>query len=1099
MENNREGNVNEFHENKIAVSQVLDSSSQHAGEESEETAEGSINEVTGSDSDEDVAPKSKSGPRKRRRSTKQDEYDIKQWKPHITNLINEGVRGRVKAVIPVSQDHYGDEDEPPAPKVKDYIVPDIFIWDLHDAYPAITETGRCPIQGCGERLTIYPIGNNFMMRILYDFNEPMLLATGWVRCKTKARATHRFLGYDPRILKMLPEPDKVPFVLFHKVGLSRELFSSIMTQVVSGVKFNQIQELVRSNYTKSHFIREQQYLNAVETYKERHSEMATYVPKHFPGVWVNGFRNTFVAQCFLLGFKDKEYFYKLSMSQVTAEEWIRVDSFALPTNVGTNAKGIWKKEMKGIFYVENEVGQIMSWVLFQTGTFEELKETLLSIKERQRQVGKELKGCSTEKCCEWRDQLMAVFGPDFAVRNDTDLTTDQLASSIPTDHPQHFDCIQDFRLVFQDPIDSNEDYRILDTPQLDILKNNFETFLNKWTDISEDSSHPVLTSSVLNTLYKVKYHIMRGCFSEIPALPNCLNRDDFQAKIKKKLSNNRLGIPVTVAISTIAFHEHNTERRQELGRDTTPLFLVVSDQAKQNEIKEGASSGNENLQCTTVEIDIGRALESAASSRASIAKQEKKTANDLLLATEHFLSLKGKGTVQDHNYEIHNEEVSESIIKRSLMLLRFHESLENIQNQLSLDEKLIPFLSCAFPLIQQESYATEHQDILQETLEKTILENFENLRVIPSQDTSQTGYAGKLKQFFFALGVNLKHFVEMDSTHQSDTAFRDFLTDLKVGPKMESTEIAFLIEDEVKARLSSDGKKRSEATPLLDKSNESEFDLHIREAASLLGTVLVVITCMEKFPVIPVFPQKLFVFSPVLYFICKGGRFFSVAREKPEDREVKRYGPRLFEDRKGKFIVRCRCGRGHKESTTGKCVTHETSRYITRCLCYRMQLACTPNCECRNCENPHGERPPKVWPAKRQNQPKRHRVRQVHRHQGLSKDLTADNFQTGPGLDVSLYKWSTAELFLFESLITEIRDEENDLTTELVAQKFNDVAQLTSSVPGMETLVGLKTPAQVQERLKERESDVQSYLQMYQVQLDHLVERNASVPLHERR
>ena len=1075
---------------------------------------------------------------RKKRSEEDGNYpDIKAWKPYINSLIDKGVRGYYKAVLPTLQNSW--------PSVEDYLKPDIILWDLQKECPELNGSS-CPNENCNEPLSLYPIAYTYMMRILYDFEKPVLLVTSMLRCKNARE--HRFLGYDPRILKQLSDPDSVPFVLFHKVGMTRELFNSIMNQVSNGVKFGQIQDMLRKNYIQSHVEREKAYHTAVLNYQKDHADEERELEK-FPSIKIKGPRNTFIGQCFLLGFKEKEYYYKLSMSQLLADEWIKLDSLKLPTNVGTNAKGVWKKEVDHLFYCQNEVGQVLTWQLTGTSSFDEIRETLLSIRDRHEQIGKQLKGCSTGFCCDWRDLLMAVFGTDFQVKSDIEFAIGKLSERLQEESIMYQPCIDDFQLVFQDPVDTNK-VRILPTAQPAVILNNLELFKDKWKKIKENGK-TVLNHSALKAIEELEPHILCGCYSEIIPFPNCIDRRDFQHSMRKKVNNCRLGIPVMVAIASIALHEHNTSRQEELGRDTAPVLLVVPDEEKlaTDDVEGTASAGNSNLQCLTVEVNMNKALESIATSQAKAIKfSEQIDCKALLKEVDHHFT-KSSTDPKDHTYQVKDSNLDEVIIKKTIMFLCYTERLSRFTSAQPVNDKLVPFLTCAFPLLMQEK-AVELPEVQEEI--NTGMNIYDELEPLSFSGVDDTNHD---ESFLVAIGRILKIFLGIVPTKDDESikSFKDLLLNLKFesemtvdsivknlkkilkgkgksidtmgyaddfnrgqGPKdqeilkdQDKCDPDQIVKDEgsivetARVEKSTFDNERLEVTEEESKQNDEhklttdigEFEILVRNTASLLSIQISILSSMKNFPVIPIFPYNLSSWSPNFYLFFKGGIFVPlISKEKLNDVAVNDEEESKERSRKTLAKVKCRCGRGNTSITDGRCYTHENSKYITRCMCFRMQQPCTSKCDCRNCKNPHGDRPVKRPLVESTTEgmlgSSVKRKRYVHHHSNLSKDLTVENFQTGAGLEVSLGKWSLAEKYLFEALISEMKTEEESLTTEIVAQKFNNVVQVATNIKGLKNIVGFKTPTQINDRLKEREKDVEEYLFMYQSQLNLFIARS---------
>ena len=167
--------------------------------------------------------------------------DPQTWKSYIKSLLCAGVRGLHLASL---QSYDGST----CPKVEDYLKPDILIWDLKYENPSL-EGQRCFHETCTSKLRLPPMKGAHFTRWLYDFEKPLLLVTSVAQCKGPER--HRFLGYDPRLLKQFPNEEDVPFMLFHRSGFTRGMFNSIMSQVTSGVKFHAIQDTLKNNYFKT--------------------------------------------------------------------------------------------------------------------------------------------------------------------------------------------------------------------------------------------------------------------------------------------------------------------------------------------------------------------------------------------------------------------------------------------------------------------------------------------------------------------------------------------------------------------------------------------------------------------------------------------------------------------------------------------------------------------------------------------------------------------------------------------------------------------------------------------------------------------------------
>ena len=997
------------------------------------------------------------------------------------------------------------------PAVEDYLKPDLFIWDMQEEFPEISD-GKCPEEDCEEGLLFFPLTHSYMMRMLYDFEQQLLLVTSMLRCKSKVE--HRFLGYDPRIITQLADPEKLPFVLFHKVGLTRELFNSIMSQVSNGVKFGQIQNSLRKSYAQSYLERQEAYNNAVSQNRDINVENVQQ-PKAFPAIKVKGPRDTFIGHCFLLGFKEKDFFYKLSMSQILADEWIKLDSsFKLPSNVGTNAKGVWKKEVDHLFHCQNEVGQIMTWKLTGQGTFEEIRDMIVSIKDRHYKTRKRLKGCCTDLCCEWRDELLSIFGPGFQVKHDIDVSLCKFAEKIQEECPFFAPCLEEFRLVFQDPVDTNK-VRILHTPLPNVIAGSLDTFKDKWKRVKDENGKNILNSIALRFLIEMEAHIMNGCFSGIPPFTNGVGRKEFEEMLKKRLNRNKIGVPMIIGIVSIALHEHNTLRQTEVGRDTAPVLLIVPNEQKEsNDSSFSLSIGDGNLQCLSIESNMNKTLELIACNQAKVIKSKEETnARNLMMLVEEYF----KKIPDDHNYKTKNQDIHESIINTALMYLRYHECQLKFAPENYVNGNLVPFLTCAFPLLMQDEAIEEAE--LKKNFINQVLSRFNGLEAIWFFDTNSVipERLNLEEKFFCAVALILESYLEKSSDKHGldvlsiqNSLFKqgfkigmtavDIISNLKRLIKSKGGDINQQNKDASDALkcLSNTAAAAGDAASILktDSQIDADFELLVRDIANTLSTHIIIITELTKFPVIPIFPQQSQISSPNLFIFCKGQNFVplfqkglvseksAVSQSDAGTRDsTKRLGPNSKTLRSY-----CLCGKRAAGREEGKCYMPFMAKYTTRCPCFRTKEPCTNKCDCKNCKNPFGCKEIKMTGESGGIHPFKRR-RHTHRYSSLSRDVIVDRFQEGAGLEMGLENWSLADKFVFEALMGHLKTEEESLTTELLAQNFNSVVQVASNIAGLKDLVGLKTPAQVNERLKEREKDVELYLQMYQTQLDLLMNK----------
>eukprot|EP00112_Aurelia_sp_Birch-Aquarium-sp1_P012630 Seg2656.4 transcript_id=Seg2656.4/GoldUCD/mRNA.D3Y31 product="hypothetical protein" protein_id=Seg2656.4/GoldUCD/D3Y31 len=1083
------------------------------------------------------------------------------WKPYIKSLLAAGVTGLHLASLP-------SYDGNTCPTVEDYLKPDILIWNLKNENPGL-EGQRCFHETCCSKLRLPPMKGAYFTRWLYDFERPLLLVTSVAQCKAPEK--HRFLGYDPRLLKQFPDQENVPFMLFHRSGFTRGMFNSIMSRVSNGVKFYVIQEKLRNNYDKSHAERKVAYLTALSCFNDEHPERRSM--KRFPELKIKGPRESFISQCFILGFKDKEYFYKLAMAQLAADEWIKLaTSYQLTPN---NANGFWKKEQGHIILCQNEVGQVLSWKLGSIGSYDEIREMLVSVKEGHERIGKELKGCSTSLCCEWREELQLTFGREFKVKADIEQAVCQFSGALDAKDSSFAACVEDFRSVFLDPAEYTE-VRMLATPSSNVIMSNLQRFKGKWVKRIDDKDRPVLSYESTLALYDIQQHILKGCYSEIVPLPNDIDSSKFHSMLKTKVNNSSLGIPATVAITTIAIHKYNVDRQKELGRDTAPVLVVVPNEEGQlNGNGNNSASVGVNLKCLTIDVDINKTLERIASNPA----KECANSGSILKSTIAYVDKKK----QELLAQMAELCLKECIMKKAMVFLRFNETLEKSVPNGMVATNLIPFLTCAFPLLLQQN-----REKLTSSDKKAVddeVDKFKDLQTMwkNEQRRREREMSSEEDKLLYTVAVILESYLSrsISSTEEASelNSYQEFLLSQDFDIGMKASEIVIKLKNAVAEKMNkAEEAKRAASsnidvadtgiqqdscsveviTGTIDKhgtqqqikskevesgasagdptsgessfaritkeqlSTEEDFELFVREIANVLSANIVIISDLAYFPIIPIFSQMISIWSPSFFVYCKRRNFVPIISkqfiplEQQSENKMSTHGEGWSDsdesdtEKKTKENdpnAKCDCGRSKPSSTTSRCFEDKNSKYKTRCKCVKANRKCTDRCTCRNCHNPLGAR---IWVRKRFRKDSKDAPAKTPEKKKIKKEYISatrkrfshqlsimwNNMIKASGASAipaehgaCIGEWSLAEKFLLEALITEIKAEEGALTADLVTGKYNNIALVASEINDLKNMVYHKTLQQVNERLKEREKEVETYLSMYQKQLDLMTKR----------
>lgn len=289
-----------------------------------------------------------------------------------------------------------------------------------------------------------------------------------------------------------------------------------------------------------------------------------------------------------------------------------------------------------------------------------------------------------------------------------------------------------------------------------------------------------------------------------------------------------------------------------------------------------------------------------------------------------------------------------------------------------------------------------------------------------------------------------------------------------------------------------------------DLSEQSEeFDV-LKALANKLGAVITLFTELEHCWVIPIFPEKFNLNSPHFFVVYRFQRFFAAwLGNKASVSSIRSINIR----RQGKE-PQCRCGRGTPGKTgQGRCVSKEDGKYLTRCICFRLDRGCGELCDCRGCENPFGQRAerPRV---KKMKVPYRQRYAHEAAKIATCKSSSVSNtnittqtpsangvrdangtepdaMETAETSDLSgVEHWVPLEHCIFEALINEIKSDENLITPDEVQRIFNEVVTELSSMPELAQVAQAKTVEEISCKLQQRERDVSDYLRIYQMQVD---------------
>ena len=352
---------------------------------------------------------------------------------------------------------------------------------------------------------------------------------------------------------------QVPFVLFQKQGVTRDLFRYVMSHVYAGLRFTDIEHLLRQMYYDRSVSLTPGYRQTTLPNATNGANLSTIKPQiEYPG-------RRMVTNCFLRSYFELEHMYSHRMSELPCI-WLSADhTFKVSANIGAWSQGVWVKQFDSLFTVLNEKGQVLTWRLTRGTSFEKVKSTIQNLKKRLDSNGIKVTSIYIDNCCQWRNLLQNVFGEEVCVKLDLFHAVQRIVSKIPK-RGKKGSVIKDLRrrlkdelkLVFRDPSDLGK-VRTKSTPSKQTLMENLEQFFTKWNGVESDGEE-ILTQAAKKEIENLKKHIENGCLCSIPVSCGSNRNEALHKSLKKNISRQRLGIRLALAPLGVFFFMWNEKK-----------------------------------------------------------------------------------------------------------------------------------------------------------------------------------------------------------------------------------------------------------------------------------------------------------------------------------------------------------------------------------------------------------------------------------------------------------------------------------------------------------------------------------------------------------
>lgn len=654
--------------------------------------------------------------------------------------------------------------------------------------------------------------------------------------------------------------------------------------------------------------------------------------------------------------------------------------------------------------------------------FQEIESSLKDLKDRH--SGIRLVGCFTNRCCEWSAQLRQVFGEEFVVKANAEFTLEKLSKQINTVHGSvDQKCLNELLQILR--TDSNTTVGLID---------KCSDLLSSINTVSE-SIRNVQQNDIFQEIIELQEHISRDCYTNIPShfLEHFSHKfGELHQTIRKWISNVRSGVHVAMAMISLGLHELNKRRGVV---DVDVMF-----QEGDSPSMQPPSVEDNNMNKLNYVIDI---LEKSLSNAGAMS-----------------------------GYKTGHESGTEppTCISKFLMYSKSFKSIAQFVPDILSAPRLVPYFLSPFHLLSVP-YFLKTSEINTEYFNdvETLRSGINRLTFENSSNTSEDSH-----NLLFCVVSFLKNIHdnvpagERESTgyfsYLKERHYLDFSADTlgELTDKCKSLGMEYV-------------------------RYHSYHSLNTYELVSnVLHVVVLIITNIRRFPVLPVYPRSWHVGSPHVLLILREDSHMPILLQLNANNvlEVQTSSDELTQDSNAKKF-RCRCGRGKataKQNT--KCVTVKDSRYPSRCLCFRAGESCSSLCDCRACGNPHGVRQSRLQVVATEEERLKLRKRNSHEGQQSIKKLLSRVAIKPIRDEKECFSWTFAEYILFEyalNLIAEdLNTEEDNLLTwsnvpiiiDSISDKYHQLVSELSSVLGMDHWLRKKQYEDIEKRYSDRQDDV---------------------------
>ena len=321
----------------------------------------------------------------------------KTWQEFIQNCISSSTSSEAKQCFsnvfyPLGGEHVPNED------LEADMIPPIILCDLAGPYCQLSLRVWRLNDGTTSHTTPHTI---------FCIQQRVLLVSCVYLCSGKH---HQVVAHDPELLKTICETGiRIPFILFHKSGMTKELFDVISSSTQAGLCIQDIANMLLNLHNSNRCGRAFLYYSQC---RDAAANFALFNPK-------KGFiGRMLITRAFLRAFTECENMYTQHMASQIGK-WLSADhTFKISANIGYWKNKQWVKLYNSVFIVMNECNKVLAWQLARGTSIDTMETLLTGSKEQHQNAKKELEGFIIDNCCSVKNNINAIFGSTVVIKLD---------------------------------------------------------------------------------------------------------------------------------------------------------------------------------------------------------------------------------------------------------------------------------------------------------------------------------------------------------------------------------------------------------------------------------------------------------------------------------------------------------------------------------------------------------------------------------------------------------------------------------------------------------------------------------------------------------